>query len=214
MDIPGGKLRLAHVGHVNHRLAGEHGDFGQQLPLLLGAGKAPGGLPLLQVAFQPPEDLRLLQGLFIPPLAGLKAPVDAPLHQLQVGKNQLQLDGFNIPPGAHRAFHVDDIIIGEAPHHMDNGVGFPDMGEELVPQALPLAGPLHQPGDIHKLDDGGGHLLRVVHLPELFQPLIRYRHHPHVGVDGAKGVIGRLGPAPHNGVKEGAFAHVGQSHDS
>ena len=65
---------------------------------LTAGNKAPGGLPLLQVAFQPPEDLRLLQGLFIPPLAGLKAPVDAPLHQLQVGKNQLQLDGFNIPP--------------------------------------------------------------------------------------------------------------------
>jgi hypothetical protein len=35
-----------------------------------------------------------------------------------------------------------------------NGVTFPDVGKKLIAQPLTLAGALHQPGNIHKLDRG------------------------------------------------------------
>ena len=97
---------------------------------------------------------------------------------------------------------------------MDDGVHLPDVGEELVAQALAFRGALYQAGNVHKLDGGGGELLRLVHFSQLVQAFVRHSHHAHVGLDGAEGVVGRLGAGVGNGVEKGAFAHVGQAHDS
>jgi hypothetical protein len=35
---------------------------------------------------------------------------------------------------------VGDVAVLEAAHHLDDGVGFPDVGQEGVAQAFPLAG--------------------------------------------------------------------------
>mgnify|MGYP001144792682 CR=1 FL=1 len=166
------------------------------------------------MGLEAPPDFRLLQGLLVPALAGLEAPVDPPLHQLQVGKDQLQFNGLNVPPWPHRALHVNDVVIRKAPHHMNHGVGLPDVGKELVSQTFPLAGPLDQTGDVYKLDHGRGDLFRIIHLPQLVQPLVRNRNNPYVGIDGAEGIVGGLGAAPYDRVKKGAFAHVWQADDA
>ena len=109
---------------------------------------------------------------------------------------------------------MDNIRVLEAADHVDNGVHLPDVGQELVAQSLPLGGALDQPGDVHKLDDGGGHLVGLVHLGQLVQPLVRDGHHAHVGLNGAEGIVGRLCPGVGDGVKEGALAHIGQSYNT
>ena len=53
----------------------------------------------------------------------------------------------------HPARHVDHVVVLEAAHHVDDGVGLADVGQKLVAQAFALAGTGHQTGDIDKLDD-------------------------------------------------------------
>jgi hypothetical protein len=56
---------------------------------------------------------------------------------------------------------VHHVVVGEAAHHVHDGVGLADVGEELVAQALALAGAGDQAGDVDELDDGGLDLLRL-----------------------------------------------------
>ncbi len=116
--------------------------------------------------------------------------------------------------GSHAALHVDDVVVVKAADHVDDGVRLPDVGQKLVAQALALGGALHQTGDVHELDDRRGLLLGLVNFRQLVQPGVGHRHHAHVGVDGAEGIVGRLRAGVGDGVKEGALAHVGQTHNT
>ena len=49
----------------------------------------------------------------------------------------------------------------EAAHHVRDGVGLADVGEELVAQPFALGGAGDQAGDVDELDDRGDHLLRL-----------------------------------------------------
>ena len=40
---------------------------------------------------------------------------------------------------------MDDVVVDKAAHDMHNGVHLADIGEELISQALALAGAAHQP---------------------------------------------------------------------
>ena len=60
----------------------------------------------------------------------------------QVRQAQLQVDHFGIAGRVNAAGHVDDVVILEAAHHMDDRVHLADVGQKLVAQALPLAGTL------------------------------------------------------------------------
>ena len=153
-------------------------------------------------------------------LGGLLGLLDAAVHHFQVRHDQLQVNGLNVTQGVHGhvrpgvGHHVHDVLVVKAADHVDDGVGLPDVGQELVAQARALAGALHQACDIHELDDGGGLFVGFVHLGQLVQPLVRNRHHAHVGVDGAEGVVGALGAGVGDGVEQGRFPHVGQTHDT
>jgi hypothetical protein len=50
---------------------------------------------------------------------------------------------------------MDDVGIVKTADHLGDDPHLPDMGQKLVPQPLPLGGPLHQAGDIHELHRGG-----------------------------------------------------------
>ena len=208
-----GEAVLVQVGGVDHGLEGQQVAGGDQAAVVLVAVVAPGGLAVVEPGEQALEHLHLVEELLVP-LGGLLGLVDPPLHHLRVGQDQLQVDDVDVPDGVRGALHMDDVLVVEAADHVDDGVGHADVGEELVAQALPPGRALHQPGDVHELDDGGGGLLRVVHLGELVQPLVRHRHHPHVGVDGAEGVVGALRAGVGDGVEQGGLAHVGQSHNT
>ena len=109
---------------------------------------------------------------------------------------------------------MDDVVVFKAAHHVDDGVHLPDVGEELVAQALALAGAAHQPGDVHKFNGRGRVFFRMVHLRELVQPLVRDRHHADIRLNGAEWIVCGLRARIGNRVKQGAFADVRQAHDS
>ncbi len=110
--------------------------------------------------------------------------------------------------------HVDHVVVLEAAHHVHDGVHLADVAEELVAQALAPAGALHQAGDIHEFQRGGGVLLGVVHLGQHVQPVVGHGHHAGVRLDGAEGIVRRLRARAGDGVEQRALAHVRQANDA
>ena len=163
---------------------------------------------------EPLEHLHLVEEPLVPALGGLLGLVHPAGDHFRIGQNELQVDDVDVPQRICGALHMGHIGIVEAADHVDNGVGGADVGEKFVAQALALGGALHKPCDVHKLNDCRGELLGLMHLPQPLQPLVRDRNHPHVGVDGAKGVVIRRNPGAGNGVEEGGLAHIGQANDS
>jgi hypothetical protein len=82
---------------------------------------------------------------------------------------------------------VHHVLVVEAAHHVDDGVGLADVGQELVAQAFTLGGPGDQAGDVDELDDGGLHLLRLDDLGEGVEARVGHFDDAHVGLDGAEG---------------------------
>ena len=109
---------------------------------------------------------------------------------------------------------MDDVVVVKAAHHVYDRVAFADVRQELVAQALALGRALHQSRDINELDDSGGVLVRVIHLGELVQPLIRHRYHADVRLDGAEGIVRALRARVRDRVKESGLADIRQPDNS
>ena len=147
-------------------------------------------------------------------LGGLGGLVDAALHHLHIGHDELNVDDADIPYRVGGALHMDHVLVVKAAHHVDDGIGLPDVGQELVAQTLSPAGALHQTGDVHELDDRRGGLFGLVEIGQPVQTVIGHSHHAHVGIDGTEGVVGALGAGVGDGVEQGRLAHVGKAHNA
>ena len=91
---------------------------------------------------------------------------------------------------------------------MNDGVGTANVLQKLVAKPRALRRALHQARDVHELDDRRGLFVRLIHLRQLVQPLVRNGHHAHVGVDGTEGIVGALCPGVGNGIKQRAFSYI------
>ncbi len=165
------------------------------------------------------EHVHLVEELLVA-LGGLLGLVHPALDHVQVRHDEFHVDGLNVPHRVHRhvgagiRHHVHDVFIVKAPDHMDDGVRLPDVGQELVAKTGALAGALHQACDVHELDDRRGLFVRLIDLCQLVQPGVRHRHHAHIGVDGAEGVVGALRAGVGNGVEQGALSYIREPHDT
>jgi hypothetical protein len=109
---------------------------------------------------------------------------------------------------------VDHVFVVEAAHHVDDGVGLADVGQELVAQAFTLGGAGDQTGDVHELDDGRLDLLRIDDLGQGVEARIGHFDDADVGLDGAEGVVLGGDAGLGEGIEEGRFADVGQADDA
>ncbi len=64
--------------------------------------------------------------------------VDTAFKHFHIGKNQLEIYGFNVSCGVDRTVHMDNVVVFKAADNMNNGVNLADMGKEFVPQSLAL----------------------------------------------------------------------------
>ena len=114
------------------------------------------------------------------------------LDRLEVLELQLGVHHLLVPHRVDRPIDVDDIGILEAAKHVDDRVGLTDIGEELVPQPLALAGTAHETGNVDDLHRRRDDALRVDDLGEGIEPFVRHGDRAEVGLNGAEGEVGRL----------------------
>ncbi len=65
-----------------------------------------------------------------------------------------------------RVGRAGDVVVGEGPQHEHDGVDLADVAEELVAEALALAGALDQAADVDELHGGRHHVLALAHRGE------------------------------------------------
>ena len=135
-------------------------------------------------------------------------------HRGQIGQRQFGVDGLDIGDRIDLSRDVHDIGVFETAHHMGDGVGLANVGQELVAQSFAFGRSGHQPGDIHELDDRRNDFLRLDDLGQLLQARIGHFHDADVGLDGAEGIVLRRDARLGQRVEEGGFAHIGQSDDA
>ncbi|OIQ81649.1 hypothetical protein GALL_365730 [mine drainage metagenome] len=205
---------LHHVADEHGRLGGDQAQRLDQRHLVVRQAHGAYRDCLVQRLLAALQHLDGLERLLVAGAALLVQAVDGLLHGAEVGQAQLGLDDADVGQRVDMAGDVDHVLVLEAAHDVDDGVGFADVGEELVAQAFALAGAGHEPGDVDELHHGRQHALRLDDGGELLQTRIGHLDHAHIGFDGAEGVVlggdGALGQR----VEERGLAHVGQSHDA
>ena len=172
------------------------------------------GLSLRQMGQHPRRQRELGHRFLLARLGQRSRFLHALLDAVQIRKRQLQLDDLDVADGIDIAGHVNHVRVLEAADHHQDGAGLANVGQELVTQALALGRALHQPGDVDDLDDGRDHLLGRDVLGDPRHPGIGDRHDPHVGIDGAEGIVRRLRLARGQGIEHRALPDVGQPDDS
>jgi hypothetical protein len=135
------------------------------------------------------------------------------LRLLEVGVEQLGLDGLEVARRIDGALGMHDVGSLVGTDDVDQRVGLADLGQEPVAEALPGVGASNQPGDVV---DGEGlvdHRRRSQGRGDLVESRIADRDHGHIGLDGGEWVPGRLGAGSGQGVEERALARVREPDD-
>ncbi len=112
------------------------------------------------------------------------------------------------------AVDVHDVVVGEHPHHLTDGVALADVGQELVAQPRPFGRSFDDAGDVDERHRRRHELLRTEDLGELAQPRIRQRHHTLVRLDRRERIVGRQHVVTRQRVEQRRLSDVGQSDDS
>ena len=144
----------------------------------------------------------------------LLALVNAALHHFDIRHDQFQVDDVNVPQRVGGTLHVGDIGVLKAADHMNDSISGADVAKEFVAQAFALGRTLHKAGNVNEFNDGRSDLLGVVQLCQPVQTLIGNRNHTNVGVDGAECIVVSGYACIGDCIKQGRFAHVGQSDDT
>ena len=104
--------------------------------------------------------------------------------------------------------------VTEETHDFADGVRLADVREELVAQALALAGAGHETRDVHELDGGGHDARGMVDVRQRVQARVGHGHHAHVGLDGGERVVGREAALVREGREQRGLADVRQTDDT
>ena len=157
-----GQLVVVHVEHVDERLGGHQMQVVDGI--LVEAAFACGLVERL-AGFK--DGLCLLDCVHVGRLDLLAPQILLQLGQrvfdgLQVGEDQLGVDGVDVVGRIHLAVDVDDVVVLEGAHDLADRVRLADVGQELVAQAFAFGGALDDAGDVHE-GDGGRHDLFGMH---------------------------------------------------
>src|SRR5918997_435188 len=144
---------------------------------------------------------------------GTVQPRDRLLQRLQVGQEELGVDGLDVVGRADLAVDVHHVGVGEHPDHLADRVTLADVGQELVAQPRSLRGAADDAGDVHERHRRRDDLLRAEDLRELVQPRVGHAHHADVRLDGGERVVRREDVVLGQGVEEGRLADIGQADD-
>jgi len=136
------------------------------------------------------------------------------LDGVEIGEEELGVDDVHVVERVDAACDVDDFGIVEAADDVADGVGGADVAEKLVAETFALASAFDEAGDVDELHGGGDQRLGFDEGGDFGETLIGHGDDAGVGVDGAEGVVRRLGLGRGECVEDGGFSDVGQANDS
>ena len=117
---------------------------------------------------------------------------DGFLYRSQIGQSQFCAYGFDVSNWVYFTRHMHDVVVVKATHHVHDGIGFTNIGQELVAQALAFAGASHQACDVHKFHNRGLDFLWVHNFGQLVHARIGYFNNAHIRFNGTKRVVCRF----------------------
>jgi hypothetical protein len=110
---------------------------------------------------------------------------------------------------------MGDVVILETAQHVNDGVDFADVGQELVAEAFALRRTADEACDIDEGNPGRDDLLGAGDRRELLETRIRHGHFPGVGLDGAERIVRSLrGGRARQRVEQCGLADIGQPDDA
>ena len=136
------------------------------------------------------------------------------MDTFEITEDQLIVDDINIPQRIYGAVDVDDILVLKAADYMDNGVHFPNVGQEFVSEAFARSRSFDQSGDIDELDDSRCIFLRMIKIRQPVEAFIRHRDGAHVRFDGTERIVGGSCSRTGNSVEQRALSHIGEADDT
>src|SRR5205085_6358972 len=113
-----------------------------------------------------------------------------------------------------RPFDVHGVRIVEAADDVEDRVRLANVGEELIPEPLPLRGAAHEARDVDDLQIGEYRLLRLREIGELDEPPVDDRHDPDVRLDRAERIVGALRAGGGECVEDGRLADIRETDDA
>ena len=143
----------------------------------------------------------------------LHHPGQAVLDRLQVGQDELGVDGLDVAGRVDPGVDVDHVVVVEGAHHLAHGVALPDGGEELIAQTLPVRRAADDAGDVDERHRRRHHRRPVVERGQRLEPWVGHGHHADVRLDGGEGVIGRQDVVVRERVEERRLPDVRQTDD-
>jgi hypothetical protein len=201
------------VADVHRRLDGQQAERLEHGLFVLGNRQRACRMAFVEVRQQAFEDADQLLRFLVAGAGLLALAVERTFDGGQIGQRQFGQDRFDVRERVDAARDMDDIVVLEAAHDVDDGVGLADVGQELVAQAFAFRGAGDQAGDIDELDDRRLHALRLDDGGSA-QARVGDFDDADVGLDGAERVVlggdSRFG----QGVEEGRFADVRQADDT
>ena len=147
-------------------------------------------------------------------LRGLLSLGNAGLYCFEVFELELEVDYLLVAHRVNGAVDVCYVIVVEAAEHMQYGIGFADVGQELIAQPLALGSALHQSGDIDNLHRSRHHRLWLTHVDQAREPVVGHGYHAHIRLDGTERKVCRLRLGVRQTVEQGGFAYIRQAHDT
>ncbi len=172
------------------------------------------GLAFVQVRQQAFQQRDQLLRILVARLGLLAVALDGAFHHGQVGQCQFGQDDFDVGNRIDLAGDVHHVGIVKTAHHVDDGIGLADVGQELVAQTFAFGRARHQPGDVDELDDRRLHALRLDDLRQLFHARIGHLDDADVRFDGAERIVLRGDARLGQRIEQGGFADIGQSDDT
>ena len=97
---------------------------------------------------------------------------------------------------------------------MRDGIGFADMGKKLISQALAFGRAGHEACDIYETGECRGGLLRVEHVRQVINAMVRHFDDAYIRFDGAERKIRRFCSGFGDGIEKGALADVRKAYNA
>ena len=205
-----GEFVFGDVAGVDGALGGKQEELLHDGLVFIAELEGERGFPLIEVGHDDVDEFDFLLRFLVAALGFLFAGDAAFFERGHVGEDELGVDDLDVADRIDGAEFVDDVVVFETADDLDDGVGFADVGEELVAEAGAFGGAFDEAGDIDELDGGGHQLVGAGDFREHGEPGVRHGDDADVRIDGAEWIVRRLRLAgAGDSIEECRFSDVG-----